>query len=228
MSRIALATTTLLLFMLDATALRALGLASPLTAPTALTLAAQDDLPDGDLDFNAEDLNALDKTDKPADKKPANKKPADKKPADKKPADKKPADNKAADHGAASQPGAVPDLEPIKSDDEIVAPPDERDGEAGQPGEPTSDAKAGSWTDDSAGSSGKRPQVVDEDPEAEERARLRRAATKKDDEALTSKPLFWVGVGGGALLAVGAAVGGGFLIYYLLNANNGSVKVVLQ
>lgn len=236
MSRIALATTTLSLFVLGAPALRAHSLAPALAASTATALAAQEDLPDGDLDFSADDLNAVEDK-KPADKKPADKKPADKKPADKKPADKKPADKpepvvekKPADKpAAASKPVVVPDLEPIKDGDEIVAPPDERNGTGSKPVEPAGEPRTGSWADDELKPAGGRPPVVDEHPEDEEAAaRGRIADADKQDGALTSSPLFWAGVGGGALVVAGAAVGGGFLIYSLLNANNGSVKVVLE
>ncbi|MBN2361170.1 MAG: hypothetical protein JXR83_17070 [Deltaproteobacteria bacterium] len=223
MSRIALATTTGLLLMLGAPALRAQVLAPALAASTALALAAQDDLPDGDLDFSADDLDALDDK-KPADKKPADKKPGDKKPGDKKPGDKKPGDKKPGDEDVVSpvEPG------PIPGDDEVVAPPDERPGEEDKPADETAPTGTSAWSDDDLGSNGERPPVVHEDPEEEERARGRVGTADEEDGALTSNPLFWAGVGGGALLVAGAAVGGGFLVYYLVNMNNGTVRVTFQ
>ena len=227
MNRIACATMTWSLLLFAAPALRAQSPGASLTALAAPVLWAQDELPDGDLDFSADDLDAID--DKAADKKPADKKPADKKPVDKKPADKQPVEQPPADKKpvdkkpAASQPDAVPDLEPIKGDGEIVAPPDERGGSAGTPGGPEVEA----WHDDDL-KGGARPPVLGEDPEEEEAARGRVGAADDKQPALVENPLFWAGVGGGALLVAGAAVGGGFLVYYLLNANNGSVKVTLE
>lgn len=56
-----------------------------------------------------------------------------------------------------------------------------------------------------------------------------RVGEADNDASITEEAWFWPVVGGGAaVLAVGAAVGGGFLVYSMLNADKGSVTIVLE
>lgn len=189
---------------------------------TAIAAQSDDELPDGDLDLPDGDFDedpAVE--DQPADDDAAQTNP----PEDKDPEQPKPADDKVGDDDVIPGPsgddlddkdgdGTVPPLEPINASDgskdairpspeDLQSPWDEEDARAQRP-------------------------VGSTELHQVEVGGTGRVGAADEERELVEEPWFWGAVGGGSAVLIAAGVGTGFLVYNMLNADKGSVTIVLE
>lgn len=189
---------------------------------TAIAAQADDELPDGDLDLPDGDFDE-DPTveDQPGDDDAAQTEP----PVDKAPEQPKPADSDMGDDAIIPGPsgddlddkagdGAVPPLEPIKPSDGTEDAVRPRPEDLQSP-----------WEEEDARV--QRPVGSTELHQVEVGGTGRVGAADEERE-LVEEPWFWGAVGGGSAVVIAAGVGTGFLVYNMLNADKGSVTIVLE
>ncbi len=135
----------------------------------------------------------------------------------------------------AKDPEPVKDPEPeprrpVTEPDALAPPPDERSPEpqpdtASPPDEPD---LVSPWTDEDLDrESGRRP-VGDDDMHEIEVGGGRVSEIEDEESDLLANPWFWGGVAGGSALLIGGGVGAGVLIYSMVNADKGTISIVLE